>query len=323
MPAVRSSQPPPASPAPTPVLVPVGSHKGQQPLSLGRTVTLIGSTAASRLYLPSKAVSRCHAVIINTGAGLFVRDLASRTGTRVNGQLVTEADLREGDVLQVGTFTFRFTDPTAPPVRPPAPPAPPAVLEVDELDEPLPLTGRATLIGRRETADISLTENAASSAHTLLFVAGGKHLLRDLNSRTGTFVNGVKVHEHSLESGDVLKAGETTFRYVRQGAAQAKPAEKAAAPKVEEPAPLDSVPIEVAPLIESEPPSPQPPERPDTQSHDGNGNGGGIGLLEMGERNGGDEPDAAAPSPAPSDVIPRDTSEGQEIPLAPMEPPRD
>src|SRR3954447_397376 len=219
MPALRTSNPKPAQPAPTPMLVPVGQHHGRQPLSLGRAVTLIGSTAAARLYLPSKAVSRCHAVIINTGAGLFVRDLASRTGTRLNGQPVEESDLREGDVLQVGTFTFRFTDPTAPPVKPPTLPGPSAELEVEELDQPLRLARRATLIGRRETADISLTETSASSAHALLFAFEGRHMLRDLNSRTGTFVNDVKVHEHALESGDLFKVGETSFRYVRKGAA--------------------------------------------------------------------------------------------------------
>lgn len=215
------------------MLVPLGQHQGQRPLPLGRLFTLIGSSASARLYLPSKAVSRCHAVVINTGGELFVRDLASRTHTRVNGRVVAESDLREGDVLQVGGFTFRFTDPTAPKVKPPAPPAPAAALEVDGLDQPLPVQGRTVLIGRRDTADISLTENAASSAHVLLFVAEGKHLVRDLNSRTGTFVNGVKVNEHALFPGDVLRVGETEFRYVRTFASPAPAGDVSAEPSAD------------------------------------------------------------------------------------------
>jgi pSer/pThr/pTyr-binding forkhead associated (FHA) protein len=227
------------------MLVPIGPHQGQPPLPLGRLFTLIGSAPSARLYLASKQVSRCHAVVINADTGLFVRDLASRAELRVNGRAVKEADLRDGDVLDVGPFSFRFTDATDRRARPPALPVPQAFLETDGLDEALPLEARTTLIGRRESADVSLTENAASSAHALLFVAEGKHLLRDLNSRTGTFVNGVKVHEHVLSPGDVLRIGETTFRYVRRAggkreetrAAAVAPAPAAPAPPIEAPVP--------------------------------------------------------------------------------------
>jgi pSer/pThr/pTyr-binding forkhead associated (FHA) protein len=309
MPALRTSNPQPPQPTPTPLLVPVGQHHGRQPLTLGRTVTLIGSTASCRLYLPSKAVSRCHSVIVNTGAGLLVKDLASRTGTRVNGQPVDEADLREGDVLQVGTFTFRFTDPTAPPVKPPTLPGPAAVLEVEELDQPLQLPGRVTLIGRRETADVSLTENSASSAHALLFVFEGRHVLRDLNSRTGTLVNGVKIHEHTLESGDSFKVGDTTFRYVRKGAAapengkppRAVPSEAGTEPELQ--------PADVAP-------SPSPPGSGRDAADDPNVSPNGIGLLEMGEAT----RDSVPPSPEPPASSPAAGEEDDGIPLAPAEP---
>jgi pSer/pThr/pTyr-binding forkhead associated (FHA) protein len=266
------------------MLVPIGAHQGQPPLSLGRLFTMIGSAPSARLYLPSKQVSRCHAVVINADTGLFVRDLASRAELQVNGRAVKEADLRDGDVLQVGPFVFRFTDRTDRRARPPALPVPTAFLEVEGLDDPLPLDGRTTLFGRRETADVSLTENAASSAHALIFVAEGKHLLRDLNSRTGTFVNGVKVHEHVLSPGDVLRIGETTFRYVRTvgrkrdeqravtapatAATAAAPAPAAAAPVEEPPVAQDTAdavetaiegPIPVAGSIAVEPKVPEEP----------------------------------------------------------------
>lgn len=314
MPAVRNANPPPAAPGLAPMLVPVGQHRGEQPLPLNRPFTLIGSAPSARLYLPSKAVSRCHTAVLNTGSGLFVRDLASRTGTRVNGQLATDADLREGDVLEVGAFSFRFTDPTAPRARPPALPAPAAVFEVDELDEPIPIRDRAMVIGRRETADISLTENAASSAHALVFVMDGRHLLRDLNSRTGTWVNGVKVHEHVLSPGDVLRVGETTFRYslgvpTRQDRT---------------PAAADVTATETTPLIESLPAEVVPPDTerasPSAETTTGAaaaGNGASLGLLDLGEPS--SAPSPAAPSPVPK----RDTDDDDEISLAPLEEPRE
>jgi hypothetical protein len=117
--------------------------------------------------------------------------------------------------LQIGPFTFRFTDPTAARGRPaPVPPAV-ALLEAEGLSEPLRLEDRLVLIGRRETADISLTENSASSAHAVLIATSGGHVVRDLNSRTGTFVNDAKIHEHVLEPGDMVRVGETTMRYGR------------------------------------------------------------------------------------------------------------
>ena len=308
------------------MLVPVGHHKGNQPLTLSRPVTLIGSAPSARLYLPSKAVSRCHAVIINTGAGLFVRDLASRTQTRVNGQPVDDADLREGDVLEVGAFTFRFTDPTAPTVKPPTLPAPAAAFEVEDLDQALRIEGRAVLIGRRETADISLTESAASSAHALVLVLEGRHVVRDLNSRTGTFVNGAKVHEKALEPGDVLRVGETDFRYVRlggpalaPGATQvAAPAETKGTPSADDAragsGELDLVPIEVAPLIESEP-APSPALEPRESEQHTSGNGGGPGLLEMDDSGAGSG--GGSPSPEISAIDADDRGTG--APIRPLE----
>ena len=236
-----------------PTLVPEGAHAGERPMTLNRLFTLIGSAPSARLYLPSKAVSRCHAVVINADTGLFVRDLASRTQVLVNGRPVKEADLREGDVVQIGPFTFRFTHPGA---KGPASPAeaatklPKAGLQADGLDEPLPVEERVVLIGRREAADVSLTENSASSAHAVIVATGGAHVLRDLNSRTGTFVNGVKVHEHALSPGDVIRVGETTLRYVRAAGQPPKPA-----------APPEVKPVHAAPAEpELEPESKHQPE---------------------------------------------------------------
>jgi pSer/pThr/pTyr-binding forkhead associated (FHA) protein len=197
-----------------PSLVPQGAHDGKRPMTLNRLFTLIGSAPSARLYLPSKAVSRCHAVIINADTGFYVRDLASRTQVVVNGRPVREADLRDGDVLQVGPFTFRFTDPGGRSRPVPVPP-PVALLEAEGLSEPLRLEDRLVLIGRRETADVSLTENSASSAHAVLIATNGGHVVRDLNSRTGTFVNDAKIHEQVLQPGDTLRVGETTMRYAR------------------------------------------------------------------------------------------------------------
>jgi pSer/pThr/pTyr-binding forkhead associated (FHA) protein len=231
------------------MLVPEGAHAGQRPMTLNRVFTLIGSAPQARLYLPSKTVSRCHAVVVNTPRGLFIRDLASRTGTIINGRPVREHDLRQGDVVQAGTYTFRFADASGGVGRAEIPGGgpPPAALEIDGLDEPVELETRVLLIGRRDTCDVSLTENSASSAHALILEANGRHVLRDLNSRTGTLVNGTAVHEHYLAPGDRIRIGDTSMRYVtRRRAGESAPRQSAAPPETMPPTEHDDV-IEIAP----------------------------------------------------------------------------
>ena len=52
------------------------------------------------------SVSRRHCELTWLADTLFVRDLDSRHGTRVNGQLVHEAVLRSGDELSLGARRF-------------------------------------------------------------------------------------------------------------------------------------------------------------------------------------------------------------------------
>ena len=318
----------------TPSLAPVGQHTGQQPLAVGRLITLIGSAPSARLYLPSKAVSRCHAAVINTDGAVFIRDLASRTKTRVNGRSVKEAELSDGDVVQIARFAFRFTRPGPAAPAPPRPPAPAAAFEIDGVDDPVPLETRALLIGRREHADISLTENAASSAHALVLVSEGKHIVRDLNSRTGTFVNGVKVHEHVLSPGDVIRVGETSFRYVRTAAAAREPARPARLPpaaamaaiEAEAPAPDsheaspedDLIHVDVSPELPVEPRIEVEQSAGDAANREDS-----AGVLELAEaEREGEEPagaevpanDVVAPPEAdlPSEVEPREAPEPRD-----------
>lgn len=66
------------------------------PLILGRSDT-------ADVVLSHPQVSRAHARISRRGAELIVEDLGSSSGTYVNGRLVKEHALGEGDILRVGT----------------------------------------------------------------------------------------------------------------------------------------------------------------------------------------------------------------------------
>ena len=211
---VQSQNPKKTTALPWPALVPMGHHAGKPPISLAKMVILVGSRHNAHLHLLSRHVSKAHALVLSHDGSVYIRDLASREGVYVNGVQKREAWLKDGDLLKIGTFTFKYKDgPTrgagAKGDKAPAP----ADLEVEGADEPLSVAEKVMLIGRRPTCDVSLVEASVSTAHAVIFHVGGKRYIRDLGSRTGTFVDGVKVHQHELTTGDEIKIGDTLMRY--------------------------------------------------------------------------------------------------------------
>src|SRR4030095_8357951 len=66
------------------------------------------------------------------------------------------------------------------------------------------------LIGRTDDSHLCLPEDKFFSRHhCLLEVTPPRCFLRDLGSTNGTFVNGQRVGEASLKSGDRIQGGET------------------------------------------------------------------------------------------------------------------
>jgi serine phosphatase RsbU (regulator of sigma subunit) len=62
-------------------------------------------------------------------------------------------------------------------------------------------------IGRRETNDLRLGGSEVSREHAEIVADNGRYLLRDRESRYGTFVNGEPVTECELRSGDRVRLG--------------------------------------------------------------------------------------------------------------------
>src|SRR5438552_6245096 len=68
------------------------------------------------------------------------------------------------------------------------------------------------LIGRSESAHLYLPEDRFFSRHhCLLEIAPPRCFLRDLGSTNGTFVNGKRVAEAFLHSGDPIQGGQTVL----------------------------------------------------------------------------------------------------------------
>lgn len=68
-------------------------------------------------------------------------------------------------------------------------------------------------IGREPGNDLMLKDRLSSKHHARLVLREDGYWLQDLDSRNGSFVNGVVVTERLLRSGDVLRFGATQYRY--------------------------------------------------------------------------------------------------------------
>ncbi|HEY6279335.1 MAG TPA: cytochrome P450 [Streptosporangiaceae bacterium] len=106
-PVAPAPPPPPGPPSPPPEQVPVaGEPSVVRPLPAA--VLTIGRAEDNDIVVPDPAVSRHHAELRNVAGGYHIVDLDSNNGTFVNGQRVTAAALSDGDVVVIGTSTFRL-----------------------------------------------------------------------------------------------------------------------------------------------------------------------------------------------------------------------
>lgn len=71
--------------------------------------------------------------------------------------------------------------------------------------------GDRRVMGRAATCDYAIADQTVSARHAELVRVDGGWLIRDLDSRNGTRVNGWLVKEQRLEPGDTLTLGTTVF----------------------------------------------------------------------------------------------------------------
>ena len=72
------------------------------------------------------------------------------------------------------------------------------------------------IIGRHSTNDIPLPDRTVSKRHAVIGRVRGQAVVKDLDSRNGTFVNGQKVEKAILSCGDRLKVGSVMFRFFQE-----------------------------------------------------------------------------------------------------------
>ncbi|HSH15140.1 MAG TPA: FHA domain-containing protein [Verrucomicrobiae bacterium] len=81
------------------------------------------------------------------------------------------------------------------------------------------LTGRTyelkvdrTTVGRVEDNAFQIAEPSVSSHHCEILLRGDQVIVKDLDSTNGTFINGQKITESPLQSGQILRLGQVEVR---------------------------------------------------------------------------------------------------------------
>lgn len=77
--------------------------------------------------------------------------------------------------------------------------------------DPIPLMKKSLMIGRRESCDIVLRFSNVSAHHCQLTLNGGYWYVKDLDSRNGLKVNGVRVKEKRIDPGDELAVAKHAY----------------------------------------------------------------------------------------------------------------
>lgn len=241
------------------LVFPHGEH-GQVLLSPG--VNRIGSSAeaAIMLQLPGILPQHCELHVTATGANLQVQ--AGGGDVKVNGKPVTDLmALRNGDQITIGTVSAKFIAIEAVRSAPAAEsgsaaPAPQPHYSLDDdsgatrvrmaipkymlrgvsgqvFGKVFPVTG-PLVIGRAAECDISVAADEISRRHALVKPTPEGVAVEDLGSSNGTFINGKRVQNGFLNSGDELRLDAVRFIMVAPGqdmaaSAPAKPASAVAA----------------------------------------------------------------------------------------------
>lgn len=236
---------------------------GNRSVAIDKAEVVIGRKNEARAVdvdlNPDTTVSRVHARVWLSDAGVQIEDLGSSLGTIVNGDKLTAAMvINSSDMILLGETVLLVASeiPAERPKEKPRPAvkrSPVTDLNSFRLEFEVMSKGKRTalkvprgeaFIGRTNDdhqIDVDLSDDlAASRLHARVWVEDGACWVEDLESRHGVKVNDEPIKEATkLGKADKIKIGSTQLRVQMQGAAmRPKPARPKR--KVSETAPLPS-----------------------------------------------------------------------------------
>jgi len=194
-----------------------------------------GRVEANDIVLADPTVSRRHCRFFVEAEKVFVEDAGSAGGTFVDGQTIAKpTPVAEGTEVKIGAVSAWLATSQGGPgrkcratrmvvasemVRKAArrPRVAPALTGAHLVGtgawqgRVFPLNASRLLVGRTAPADIALDDDSVSRRHAEFYRTGTTLSVRDLESANGTFVNGVRISDASIEPGDTVRFGVVEF----------------------------------------------------------------------------------------------------------------
>ena len=191
-----------------------------------------GKQAGNDLVLSNDGmISKKHARIVHEAGRFVLYDEGSTNGTHVGGERLTSGrgiPLADNDEILIGqtrlvlhtqleshTVPSPFAVPTL--ASPPLGQTTGGLRLVSESGESYPLASRM-LLGRALTDDVVLVGEGVCAQHARLTVREGLVRIEDLETKTGTIVNGERIPASfpvALYPGDTIQLGTLTLRLVQ------------------------------------------------------------------------------------------------------------
>ncbi len=174
-------------------------------IPLTREPVTIGRHPTNAVVIDIATVSSEHAIIESIDGNYRLTDRNSKNGTFVNGQRIGVTMLHDGDIIRIGdargnSVSLTFQAGHAPQAT---------ALESFDL-----ATFDRLMIGRDVDCDLTLDSPLVSRQHARLERSGSTHVLIDLNSTNGTFVNSQRIDRpKELQSGDIVQIGPYRITY--------------------------------------------------------------------------------------------------------------
>ena len=194
-----------------------------------KNLVIIGRRAGNDIVLDNRKVSRKHAQIKREGDNFTIEDLQSTGGTEIKGEKITSRQIFTGDIIKIGDFELHFNSGIEGEEK--------TVFEDDKtvfdddktvfyeetlakliversqnLEGEISIKGEA-VIGRGEEDTIQVEDERVSREHCKIALVDSNFVITDLESSNGTYVNGEKITEKTLENGDKIQIGDTIFEF--------------------------------------------------------------------------------------------------------------
>lgn len=163
----------------------------------------------NEIVVAAPAISRYHATLRWDGTSYEIIDGQTRHGQHhpssnglyFNGQRIKQHRLASGDTIRVPGQNEHFV----------------ILTYLDgasrkDTIEPVQLN-QEIYIGRSQYNQLALPDPLVSASHAVISPTPNGHLLRDLNSSNGTYVNGQRIQQLILQANVVIQLGSTQLQY--------------------------------------------------------------------------------------------------------------